>query len=171
MGGLADMQQPGDAIFCYSFRELNPSDSRFGGFSINLFQNHCLVYNTYDMQRRITGEQSFMVGPEVVQRYLRMVNYAYPWLRRVPDRVVLDTQYAQCESSFGFAGCRIFRMEDMDQLLGLPFGSQRGHIARQVYGLLENVASILNPYGFEMSLDGFQWRWDAEAMSGNAMQA
>lgn len=132
---MTEMQQGVNAVFCYSFRELNPADGRFGGFSVNLFENNCLVYNTYDVQRRITGERSFMVGPEVVQQYMRMVNYAYPWLRRVPGRVIMS-DVSQSESSFGFAGCNIFRMEDMDLLVKLPFGSQRGHYARQVFGLL-----------------------------------
>lgn len=160
-----------NAIFCYTFRDITPADPIMGGFSINLYENDCLVYNTYDAKMHINGEKAFMVGPEVRARIMNQVAYGEPWLKHMPGRIAWS-DHPQTECSFGFCGYSIFRLEDMEQLVSLPFRSRRGHYARQVYSLFENVAAVLGTYGLELMPDGFSWNWDANVIGGGmSMQA
>ena len=148
-----------NAVFCYSYLVYRPQDPGFAGFTLNLYADDQLVYTTYDASRRPTGECSFRVGPEIRERYFRMLNYAMPWLRHVPDRLG-SGERPQTESSFGFSGHPMFRVEDLTDLLSLDFGSQRGHYARQIYNLLEDISSVLALYGFDLRPDGFSWMPD-----------
>lgn len=142
-------QQAPRAIFCYSFRDLAPADPDFGGFVVNLYSDNKLVYSTYNSQMRLTGTSAFNVGPEVCMQYLELVRYAYPWLRHVPARITMSN-HPITESSFGFDGYPIFRLEDIDQLRDLPFASLRGHYARFIYLLLEKISALLATYGIRL---------------------
>lgn len=152
-------EQYAQAIFCYSYLVYHPQNPGPAGFTVNLYANDVLVYTAYNAARQPLGDRVFQIGPEIRERYFRMLNYAMPWLRHVPERIASGYQPAT-ESSFGFYGQPLFRIEDLDQMMTLPFGSQRGHYARQVYNLLEDISSVLNQYGFDLRPDDFAWQSD-----------
>lgn len=133
-----------------------PADIYDGGFAINLMSNDLLVFSTYDQNNRLTQEFSFALPRDVQMRYLRMVSYAAPWLRNVPLNIQAGEDPVS-EHTFGFYGHELLRMEDLSRLLDCPYRSKRGHYARLVYALLEDISALMADYGIDLQPCGFQW--------------
>ena len=146
-------QQP-RYVFSYAYRPLMQT-APGGGFSVNLASNGLLEYATYDEYRQVTGVYHYMLPVEAVVRYTRMVDYAQPWLRHVPPMMTTGDEPVS-EYSFVFQGRHLFRMEDMIQLVdSCHFRSMRGHYARLVYCLFEDITSMLSCYGVYLYPNSF----------------
>jgi len=116
-----------------------------------------LVYTVYDAQSRVMQELYFALPSRVREQYLRMVQYAMPWLKNVPCRMQLREESIS-EYSFGFCGFPLFRIEDMVQLMdSCSFRSVRGHYTRLVYSLFEDISSLLARCGVELQPSAFNW--------------
>lgn len=149
--------QGGLSVFSFAYRPVMPGHPADGGFSVNLMDDDVLVYTEYDAQSRVTRELYFPLPTRVREQYLRMVQYASPWLRNVPSRMRLREESVS-EYTFGFCGCPMFRIEDMVQLMdSCAFRSVRGHYTRLVYSLFEDISSILLGCGVDLQPSAFRW--------------
>lgn len=144
------------SVFSYGYRPLHPSHYQDGGFTVNLYNNDLLAFATYDTDRHCLQELFFPLQPVTCQRYLRLADYARPWLCHVPP-LMQPYEDAVGEYSFGFHQIEIFRILDIVQLMDCPFGNACGHYARMAYSLLEDVATLLLPYGIQLLPSSFSW--------------
>ena len=142
------------AVFCYVYQP-NPAAGD-GGFALQLFDNDIAVFTCYDLEGQATSEQGFRL-PQGVARQSQMLSYRNrSWLQDVPGymRVRENAQYA---SIIGLDGFPLFRMEDFCEMMSCPFRTARGHYARMVYNLLEDISTLLLQCGLDLQLFSFNW--------------
>ena len=58
---------------------------------------------------------------------------------------------------FGFAGHPMFVVEELEETAFLPFATQKGHCARRLFLLLEDVSELLARYGLYLEPQRFSW--------------
>ena len=139
------------AVFCYAYRT-----TAQGGFSVNLFENDTFTFSCFDSGRRLTDELVFALKPGAASSVLRLMARNSDWLASFPLRMTPD--YAPRDISvIGIDGYPLFQMEDFDALLDCTFGSIRGHYARMMYNLLEEVCGLLSALGLQLSVNAFSW--------------
>lgn len=145
------------SVFSYAYRPCIPSNPADGGFSVNLLSNNLLLFTVFDAYGQISRELSFALPLEVYQRYLRMVDYARPWLGNVPRKMRFREQ-SDGEHTFCFCGYEPLHIEDIALLMSAcSFRSVRGHYSRLVYSLFEDIASLLFPCGVFLQPCSFNW--------------
>lgn len=138
-------------VFCYAYRPLLQRDPADIGFSVNLAYDGLLEYTIYNDNREPMKTLYYKLPQEVAVRYARIVDYAQPWLRRVPP-LMSSGDEPVAEYSFVFRGNPLFRIEDLIQLIQADsFRNVRGHYTRLVYCLFEDIASILACYGVDLT--------------------
>ena len=145
------------SVFCYAFKPMLPMNAMDGGFTVNLYTDHQLVFNTYDHNGYCTSETRFQLNDYTTSRYLRMVEYARPWLNNMPSRM---RGYEGCidgEYSFGFNGLQLCRVENLQSLVTGDFRDAAAHYARKLFCLMEDISTMLGSYGIDFKLDQFSW--------------
>ena len=140
-------------IFCYAYRLNNGVD---GGFTVNVYGDDQLSFTTVNSLRQKTGEQIFVLPGGTARRILDHIRGADTWLAGFPIRMRCRPQPEQI-SIVGLDSYPLFQLEDIDQLLCCPFLSKRGHNARLMYNLLEDISAELGKCGFSLSLYSFFW--------------
>ena len=140
-------------IFCYAYR---PGAWADGGFSVNVFGDDRLSVSTFSSQRLPLQQYYFLLPAGTSQRVLTLIRNADPWLTGFPVRMSKLPQPRQV-SIVGLDCYPLFQLEDFDLLLDCPFLSKRGHNARLMYNLLEDISAVLETCGFHLSLDSFLW--------------
>lgn len=155
-GGERVARDSSSCIFCYAFRLGNGID---GGFTVNVFGDGNLVFTTYDGRRVQQQELYFLLPRGTEQRILSLIHGADSWLGGFPLRMARKP-YPDQISTIGLDGCSLFQLEDFDLLLACPFRSTRGHYARLMYNLLEDISAVLASCGFTLTLDSFGWNTD-----------
>ena len=143
-------------IFCYAYRPCNGYD---GGFTVNIFGDGNMVFTTYDSRRAMQQETFFLLPKGTQQRVLAKIREADAWLAGFPLRMACK-QYPDSVSTVGLDGCSLFQLEDFHQLLDCPFRSIRGHYARLMYNLLEDISAVLSSCGYSLTLESFGWNAD-----------
>ncbi len=145
------------ALFNYSYKPLGymsgPDD---GGFCVNLFDNDTMLFQSYTPQGRVVAEYVFALPAQMRIRYMAMIQPAGQWLGAMPHYFRSDTPPG-FKSYIGLSGMEIFVMEDLPSLIVCPFRSVRGHYARMMYNLLEDITGLMVDYGLELKLDSFEW--------------
>ncbi len=127
-----------------------------GGFSVNVFGDDHLSFATFTGQRTLIGKQLFALPQGTSQRILTLIRNADHWLAAFPVRMSRLQQPNQI-SIVGMDCYPLFQLEDFDLLLDCPFRSKRGHNARLMYNLLEDISAVLETCGFHLALDSFLW--------------
>ena len=147
------------AVFAYTYRPSVPTHGpRDGGFSVNLFETDMLTFDCLDPDRNLISEQVFAVPPTLRMRLLALVQSNASWLGSYPVCMRVNTDRRPVYTSYlGLEGFPLFMFEDLTTLMDCPFRSVRGHYARTMYNLLEDISSLFYPYGFNMTLEGFPW--------------
>lgn len=146
------------SVFAYGYRPMIPANENDGGFTVNLLENDQLVFSQMNRQNQTIRSLVFPLPATVRIRYLNLVNYARPWLRNVPLHLCSgDGSDSMTQYSFGFCGYPLLRIDDMPLLLDSPFRTTRGHYARLVYGLMEDVSTLLLPCGINLLPYDFLW--------------
>ena len=155
-GGERVARDTSSCIFCYAFRPGNGID---GGFTVNVFGDGNLVFTTYDGSRVQQQELYFLLPRGTEQRILSLIHGADSWLVGFPLRMA-GKRFPDQISTVGLDGCSLFQLEDFDLLLDCPFRSTRGHYARLMYNLLEDICAVLASCGYTLTLDSFGWNAD-----------
>ena len=140
-------------VFCYAYR---PGDLRDGGFAVNVFSDDTLSFSTYDGRRHLLAEQRFVLPAGTHQRVLGYIRAADDWLWNFPARMVARQPSRQI-ATVGLDGYALFQLEDFAELLNCGFLSTRGHCARLMFNLLEDIGAALGSCGFRLNLDSFGW--------------
>lgn len=145
-------------VFCYAYRPLlRAAGTDDGGFTMNLMENGLVVFDVFTSHRQIISEMSFVIPQELVQRYQLEVRRAGSWLRDFPQHMA-DGPQPQYASMVGLDGYPyMFRMDDLPTLINCSFRTARGHNARKMYNLLEDMAGMLAECGVSLQLDSFGW--------------
>lgn len=159
---MAGMQA--NIVFCYAFKPMLPMNAMDGGFTLNLLADHQLVFNTYDHHGACTGETRFLLNDYTTNRYLRMVEYARPWLINVPEYMSGYEGGIDGEYTFGFYGAQLCRVENMRSLVMGAYCDAAAHYARKLYCLMEDISTMLASYGIDFKLDQFCWNSSAPEM-------
>lgn len=151
-------QQGYKPVFCYAYRPfLRASGQNDGGFTVNLMENGLLVFDVFSAERQIIREHTFSVPIGVVTRYRQEVARAAWWLRTMPLHMAAGNrpQFSAVVCLDNFPEPFVF--DDLPALINCAFRSERGHYARMMYNLLEDVAGMLAASGIDLRLDSFQW--------------
>lgn len=141
------------SVFCYAYR---PCHSQDGGFAVNVYTDDVLTFATFDPYRQPLQELVFHLRKGSAQRVLALIERADPWLRTFPLRMCCKPQ-PDAVSLIGVDGYPLFQMEDFTSLMTCEFRSIRGHNARLMFNLLEDVAAVLSKEGCNLTLTGFGW--------------
>ncbi|MBR6028605.1 MAG: hypothetical protein IKP40_05895 [Clostridia bacterium] len=144
------------AVFCYAFSVLAQGPQQGSGFVVNLYEDDTLQYTEYAPGHRQTRQELFVLPPGTRMRITDLIGSAGLWLQAVPAKMGTG-ELPVTESRFGFSGHPIRIVQDLPRLTAWPFRSQAGRNARFLYGLLEDLASILYTYGFVLQPDSFTW--------------
>ncbi len=148
------------AVFCYVYQP-NPAAGD-GGFALNLFDNDIAVFTCYDVSGNPVDEKGFQL-PQGAARQTQLLAYrCRSWLQDVPAhmRVHETCQYA---STIGLDGFPLICLEDFCEMMYCPFRSARGHYARMLYNLLEDISNVLWQCGLD--LQPFSFTWDANRIA------
>ncbi len=129
---------------------------RDGGFAVNVYSDDVLSFTTFDGSRQPVQELIFTLGKGTAQRVLNLIERADPWLRTFPMRMCCKPQPDDI-SMIGVDGYPLFQMEDFDALMTCEFRSIRGHNARLMFNLLEDISAVLGREGCDLTLKGFGW--------------
>ncbi|MBR3493839.1 MAG: hypothetical protein IKH38_00280 [Clostridia bacterium] len=144
------------SIFCYAY-QAGPEGR---GFSVNVYNNDTLAFSLYDERRQMLSEECFTLDRGTHLRILQLIRRAErDWLNSFPTRMARwDTP--RHISRIGLDSHALFQLEDLEELMQLPFRTQRGHFGRLMFNLLEDVSAILLSQGFELSIRSFTWYRD-----------
>lgn len=155
-------QQMSRPVFCYAYQPVRrASGTNDGGFTINLMENGVLVFSVYTADRAIVREHTFSVPVGMVVRYQQEVRRAGWWLNSMALHMAAGGQPEFISRVCLDGWPEPFLFEDLPQLINAPFRSQRGHYARLIFNLLEDVAGMLAACGIDLQLDSFQWDHNA----------
>lgn len=150
----------GYPLFCYAFRPMYcEHDANDGGFTVTLMDNCVVKYVTFDGSKepRPVKALYFQISPEAVSSCLNEVNRESRWLPEVPLYTTTGNP-PMCASKVGVYCCQeLIRFDDIQVLANCEFGSARGHYARKMIDLLEEVRSILLEEGLDFDLYRFNW--------------
>ena len=140
-------------IFCYAYR---PGSAVDGGFSVNLYNDDTLSFTAFDARRCPVGEEHFPLAKGTARQVLGLIGNADGWLRAFPPRMAAQERPVHI-SNIGVDGYPLFQLEDFDRLLQCEFRSTRGHYARLMYNLIEDISALLDARGFRLTLTSFGW--------------
>ncbi len=146
-------REPLRCIFCYAYRPGNAAD---GGFSVNLYNNDTLSFTAFDARRCQVYEENFPLAKGTARQALNLIAQADGWLRAFPPRMAALDRPIHI-SNIGVDGYPLFQLEDFDRLLQCEFRSTRGHYARLMYNLIEDISALLDARGFRLTLNSFGW--------------
>ena len=144
-------------LFSYQYRPYSRSmHANDGGFKLALFGNNTLVYTTFDKLQSAKEVYTFLVAPEVLNRYMMMLDGAGWWLSRHPLNISGQGRVGY-KAMMGITGHPLFAVDDLEELARRPFNDERGLLARRMCVMLENVAALLIPCGLYMTPHSFVW--------------
>ena len=144
-------------LFTYQYRPDSYSQNmKDGGFKIALFGNNTLVYTEFNRMQSIAAVYTFLVSPEVLGRYMMMLDGEGWWLSRHPLNIRGQGRPGY-KAMMGVTGHPMFSVDDLEDVIQLPFNDERGMLARRMCLLLENVSSLLIPCGLYVTPRSFLW--------------
>lgn len=151
----------GYPLFCYAYRPMYcQHDANDGGFTITLMDNCVVKYVTFDGSEEPQPVRTlyFSVSPEAVSSCMSEVDRNSRWLPYLPMYTTTG-QLPMCASKVGVHCCReMIRFDDIQVLANCEFGTGRGHYARMMINMLEEVRSILLEEGLDFDLYRFDWK-------------
>lgn len=149
--------QGATALFWYIHRPMGrgaaPGD---GGFTVTLYENDILTYTVFNAQRTPVQTLSFALPGEIRQRFMELLDCSCWWMQRLPLNM-RASQAPQSASLMGFCGHPMFVVEDLEDTAFAPFATQKGHSARRLYLMLEDVSEILAGCGLYLEPMRFSW--------------
>ena len=151
--GAALRKEPLRCIFCYAYR---PGSAVDGGFSVNLYNDDSLSFTAFDARRCPVCEERFPLAKGTARQVLGLIAQADGWLRAFPPRMAALDRPVHI-ANIGVDGYPLFQMEDFNLLLQCEFRSTRGHYARLMYNLIEDISALLDARGFRLTLTSFGW--------------
>lgn len=144
-------------LFTYQYRpDGNAQGFKDGGFKIALFGNNTLVYTRFNKVQSAVAVYTFLVSPEVLGRYMMMLDGEGWWLCRQPLNISGRGRPGY-RAMMGVTGHPMFTVDDLEDMIRLPFNDERGMLARRMCMLLENVSALLIPCGLYVSPRSFLW--------------
>ena len=144
-------------LFTYQYRPFGLSQSAAdGGFKIAFFRNCRLVYTTFNRMQSVMAAYSFLIPPEVLGRYMLLIDSECWWLDRQPLNISSGTKVGYT-AMMGVSGHPMFSVDDLETAVLSPFNDERGLLARRMYVMLENVAELLIPCGLYVTPHSFVW--------------
>ena len=150
-------------LFWYVYKPLVSSQGEdnyaVGGFHVALYPNHTLVFCKYNGLNQVVQYNTFPLSPEVTGRYMMILENESWWIGELPREIHVSGQPTS-QSVFGFTWQHpLFICEDINTLVREPFNSKRGMYARRLRGMLEHMHEMLFPWGIELDVDYFDWKW------------
>ena len=144
-------------LFSYQYRPYSRSqNANDGGFKLALFGNNTLVYTTFDRTQSVKEAYTFLIAPEVLGRYMMMLDGAGWWLSRHPLNISGQGRQGYT-AMLGLTGHPMFSVDDLEDVVLRPFNDERGLLARRMCVMLENIAALLIPCGLYMTPNSFVW--------------
>ena len=142
------------AVFCYAYE---PGHMRDGGFTVNVFSNDMLSFSTFGPNHRLLREYHFVLPPGTAMHLVELIEDADSWLWNFPPRMCFKEKPDHI-STIGLDGYPLFRLEDFQEMATVnEFRSIRGHYAREMMNLIEEIAALLASCGFQMTPRSFVW--------------
>jgi hypothetical protein len=102
---------------------------------------------------------------------IRSIKEADGWLWNFPPRMSFKDNPDHV-STIGLDGYPLFRLEDFQMMATLnEFRSTRGHYAREMMNLIEEIAALLDSCGFRLTLRSFTWLSDIKPVPAPPLPA
>ena len=144
-------------LFTYQYRPFSLSQNAAdGGFKLALFGNNTLVYTTFNRMQSVMAVYTFLISPEVLGRYMMMLDGEGWWLSRQPLNISGSGKVGYT-AMMGVTGHPMFSVDDLEDVVRRPFNDERGLLARRMCVMLENVSALLIPCGLYMTPHSFVW--------------
>ncbi len=143
-------------LFWYIYRPHTSRRTDPGGFSVALYDDNILVHRKFNALQQEIECDHFQLPPEVVGRYMQVLQNQAWWMGRVPLSIRTNGA-ARYSCMFGFAGQPMFYCEEINTLVQAPFNSTRGRFARRLRLMLENVSELLFDCGIGLSVEDCVW--------------
>lgn len=146
-------------LFTYQYRPYSLSQNAMdGGFKLALFGNNTLVYTTFNRMQSVMAVHTFLIAPEVLYHYMMMLDSEGWWLSRQPLNISNQGRGRQGYTAMmGVTGHPMLAVDDLEEMIRLPFNDERGLLARRMCTMLENVSALLIPCGLYMTPHSFVW--------------
>lgn len=144
-------------LFSYQYRPYGLSQNgKDGGFRLALLSNNTLVYTTFNRMQTPMSTYVFPVSPEVLGRYMMMLDGEGWWLCRQPLNIRSGLRPGYT-ALMGMSGHPLFTVDDLETVARRPFNDEMGLMARRMCILLEHVAALLIPCGLYVTPHSFIW--------------
>ncbi|MBQ8555885.1 MAG: hypothetical protein IJ438_08440 [Clostridia bacterium] len=145
-------------LFWYIYRPGRSASAEDGGFNVALYGNNTLTYRKFNSLGQIVDDCTFQLPPEVMGRYMMILESQSWWMGKVPLNIKTDGK-PQYSCMFGFAGHPMFICDEINTLVLAPFNSQRGMYARRLRMMLESISEMLYSCGLGLTVESFVWNW------------
>lgn len=142
------------ALFWYVHRPLVQCGD--GGFSVTVYENDILCFRIFDSMRQVVQELNFALPSQVREQLWEMIDGVACWRNTMPQNLRCSHP-PSCASMLGLAGHPMYVVEELEETAFLPFATQRGHFARQIFLFVEDVSEMLYHCGFRLELQRFNW--------------
>ena len=157
-------------VFCYAYRPGPLSGAQDGGFCVHLRDDDSLTFTCYSFSMQPVSELVFPLQRGCHRQVIALMDGAKLWLREFPHYMRVNEQ-PETIAHLGFDGySQMFRIDDFMQLMSCPFRTKRGHYARMMYNLLEDISTILLTQGIDLKPDGFTWMEGVQPLQSYAQQ-
>jgi len=145
------------ALFWYVYRPMGrAAASGDGGFTLTLYENDTLTYTVFGPQRNPLQSFTFALPQEIRLRLMDLMDASVWWMQRMPLNMRAGRP-PQSASLMGFYAQPMFVVEDLEETAFSPFATQRGHSARRLYLMLEDVSELLAGCGLYLEPARFSW--------------
>lgn len=148
------------AVFWYVYRPLEKAGPGDGGFRLTLYENDILVYTMFNEMRQPVQTLNFTLPEAFRLRVMDALDAAAWWLEDIPAHLSAGRPAADA-AMIGVAGFPMVVLDEMEQTAALPFATPRGHWARRLYLLLEDVSEMLAAHGIYLEPRRFGWNPDS----------
>lgn len=148
------------ALLWYVYRPLASAAPGDGGFRLTLYENDTLVYTMFNELRQPVQTLYFPLAEELRLRITGALDAAAWWLQDAPERIRAGHPAADA-AMIGVAGFPMVVLDEMEAAAALPFATPRGHWARRLLLLLEDVSEMLAGCGIYLEPRSFGWNPDS----------
>ena len=145
------------AIFCYGYIPDPSWRPKDGGFCVNFYDDDTLAFTCFDTRANPVSEVRFALPPAIKVAFYACIAPA-GWMKNMyPIMRLGEGMRPRYASRIGIDGYPLFLIEDFDELMNCPFRSGRGHYARMMYNLLEDIATVFSQAGLDLTPVSFFW--------------
>lgn len=149
-------------VFFYSY-EPNPSSaaqqgSGMGGFKVEITRSGEMFFTLYNILQQVHSRYTFQLHPSTLDQ-LRFVMQLYNNTLKNCEGMLLSIGNGYVyRTGIGIEGIqRPIWIDDMENMINEPYRTARAHYAKLLMAFMEDVATVLESAGYDVSPCWFKW--------------